>query len=602
MNLALRKHMSSCLGAKQKIRFKNLYAKFFLMLFTAISFFLISGCNQITNQTDSSQPSQENNQTQITPAYKIENLLNAEFTLQREGPSEAFELFYELASQSENIVIIERLASIAVASQEDDYIERSTNLWLANEPRSEQAYALKLQVLVKNKRTEETATLLANAIRHKIPLRFLPLYLESHVRDNEKVQTLNDAIATLPPKYQENQYIQLSYAHTLFLTGQYEPAITLSKKRLARSDTEKSEVLYLILSYSQKNLGQLDGAIETLLTANQEFPLNTRILSPLIDFLVENERPQQATTVYQQAVLESYEQLQVGINFIRTLLEYKHPQKALDIANSLPEEQLGLSHQIQFLTAIAAAELGNKKQAIEIMSQVSGNLRSNATQQMALWLYDEEQENLINNIVLNRTLRENLPEQITFISQLHEEKGHLELAYDLLNHSLNTLPESNILRYRKALLAERLGDWPTTEIELKTLLQKDPGNPQYLNALGYTLLTRTERLDEAMNYIELAYEQEANDPAVIDSLGWGHFLKGELEQSSYYLKKAWNILPDAEIAAHYGESLWKQRHYKKAIEIWGAALETAPKNSLLLNTIKRLSPSLLEKNTQEKTS
>ncbi|MGJ8648626.1 MAG: tetratricopeptide repeat protein [Marinomonas colpomeniae] len=602
MNLALRKHMSSCLGAKQKTRFKNLYAKNVLMFFTAISFSLISGCNQITSQTDSSQPSQENNQPQITPAYKIKNLLNAEFTLQREGPSEAFELFYELASQSEDIVIIERLASIAVASQDDNYIERSTNLWLANEPRSEQAYALKLQVLVKNKRTEETATLLANAIRHKIPLRFLPLYLENHVRDNEKVQTLNDAIATLPPKYQENQYIQLSYAHTLFLIGQYEPAITLSKKRLARSDTEKSEVLYLILSYSQKNLGKLDEAIETLLTANQEFPLNTRILSPLIDFLVENERPQQATTVYKQAVLESSEQLQVGINFIRTLLEYKHPQKALDIANSLPEEQLGLSHQIQFLTAIAAAELGNKKQAIEIMSQVSGNLRSNATQQMALWLYDEEQENLINNIVLNRTLRENLPEQIAFISQLHEEKGHLELAYDLLNHSLNTLPESNILRYRKALLAERLGNWPTTEIELKTLLQKDPGNPQYLNALGYTLLTRTERLDEAMNYIELAYEQEANDPAVIDSLGWGHFLKGELEQSSYYLKKAWDILPDAEIAAHYGESLWRQRHYKQAIEIWGAALETAPKNPLLLNTIKRLSPSLLEKNTQEKTS
>ncbi|WP_235963597.1 tetratricopeptide repeat protein [Marinomonas colpomeniae] len=594
--------MSSCLGAKQKTRFKNLYAKNVLMFFTAISFSLISGCNQITSQTDSSQPSQENNQPQITPAYKIKNLLNAEFTLQREGPSEAFELFYELASQSEDIVIIERLASIAVASQDDNYIERSTNLWLANEPRSEQAYALKLQVLVKNKRTEETATLLANAIRHKIPFRFLPLYLENHVRDNEKVQTLNDAIATLPPKYQENQYIQLSYAHTLFLIGQYEPAITLSKKRLARSDTEKSEVLYLILSYSQKNLGKLDEAIETLLTANQEFPLNTRILSPLIDFLVENERPQQATTVYQQAVLESSEQLQVGINFIRTLLEYKHPQKALDIANSLPEEQLGLSHQIQFLTAIAAAELGNKKQAIEIMSQVSGNLRSNATQQMALWLYDEEQENLINNIVLNRTLRENLPEQIAFISQLHEEKGHLELAYDLLNHSLNTLPESNILRYRKALLAERLGNWPTTEIELKTLLQKDPGNPQYLNALGYTLLTRTERLDEAMNYIELAYEQEANDPAVIDSLGWGHFLKGELEQSSYYLKKAWDILPDAEIAAHYGESLWRQRHYKQAIEIWGAALETAPKNPLLLNTIKRLSPSLLEKNTQEKTS
>ena len=602
MNLALRKHMSFCIDMKQKKYFKKDYAKKVILFFTVISLPLLSACHQITNKTDHAELSQEPSHNQTTPTDQIEKLLNAEFTLQREGPNQAFELFYDIASKSEDILIIERLANIALASQHEDYIEKSTNLWLANEPTSEQAYALKLQVLVNKKRVTEITTLLTDAIQNKVSLRFLPLYLENHVRDSETTQVLNDAIATLPPKHQENRHIQLSYSHTLFLMGQYESAIALSTKLLAKPDSEKDEVLYLILSYSQRNTGKLSSAIKTLSTANQNLPLNTRIISPLIDFLVENKQSQQANAVYQKAKFESPEKLQVGINFIRTLLEYKHPQKALDVASGLPEKQLGLSHQIEFLTAIATAELGNKKQAIEIMKQVSGNFRSNATQQIALWLYDVKQENLINDLVLSRTLRENIPEQIDFVSLLHEEKGHIRLSYELLSRSVISLPDSNSLRYRKALLAERIGDWPITEIELKTLLQKDPNNPQYLNALGYTLLTRTSRLNEAMQYIELAYEQTDDDPAVIDSLGWGYFLKGQLDQSSYYLKKAWDILPDAEIAAHYGESLWKQRHYKQAIEIWEAALEATPDIPLLLNTIKRLSPSLLEKNKQEETS
>jgi tetratricopeptide (TPR) repeat protein len=193
-----------------------------------------------------------------------------------------------------------------------------------------------------------------------------------------------------------------------------------------------------------------------------------------------------------------------------------------------------------------------------------------------------------------------MPEQVAAISRLHEEKGNIDLSYELLNHALIALPESDVLRYRKALLAETLGNWTVTEIELKILLEKDPDNPQYLNALGYTLLTRTARIDEAMNYIESAYEKADNDPAIIDSLGWGFFMKGELEQSSYYLKKAWSILPDAEIAAHYGESLWQQRHYKEAIDIWKAALKASPGTPLLLDTIKRLSPSLMDELEQDK--
>ncbi|MEP2617031.1 MAG: tetratricopeptide repeat protein [Marinomonas sp.] len=553
----------------------------------------------MTKTTDSSQQEASVTQNKTSTAQQIEALLEAEFLLQREGPKKAFDAFYDLASKTADDKLLERLIQVAIASQNDNYVERSANLWLETDPYAEQAYSLKAQVLIKNQRPEETATLLINAIRHSVPLQFLPMYLEDHVRDSEKIAVISEAISELPAKYQKDHYIQLSQAHIFLLAGQYEEAIAESQQLLERPDLEKNEMLFLILAFSQKNIGQPDESIKTLLEATKHHPENTRIMASLIDFLVERGDVSQAMSIYNGKTLDDSEQLQVGIGFMRTLLANNQPKHVLEVSANLPEESFGFSDQIQFLEAIALAELNKKNKAIEIMRNVEGNLRTKATQQIALWLYEENKEQDINEMVLKRTLRENIPEQVTLISQLHQQNDNEHLAYDLVSQASDTYPESNALRYRKALLAESLGDWQTTETEIHILLLKDPENPQYLNALGYTLLTRTSRIDEAMKYIESAYEKAEDDPAVIDSLGWGHFLKGELEQASYYLKKAWSLLPDAEIAAHYGETLWKQRHYEEAIEIWETALDSEPNSPLLLETIKRLSPSLIEERQQD---
>lgn len=557
------------------------------------SAYLLTACAHNTTQPIVSQTST------VTPHSNdtISDLLNAEFTLQREGPSQSFETFYRLASTSSDIRLIERLARIAVMSQNPFYIERSANLWLSVVPNSEPAFALKLQILIKNNRAEEAATLLTNALRQQVSLRFLALYLEDNIRDNDQIATIEAAILALPPESQHNQYVQLSYAHILLLSGQYQAAIKVSNALLSDPNTEKSEALYLILAFSQHNLDQTNNAIQTLQTASSVIPNSIRLLTPLMEFLVTDEQANNAFLLYRTAQLNAAEQLQVGINLMSTLLDHNQPELALTTAEHLPKEPLGLSDQIQYLTAIALAQQTKIPDAIRVMYKITGPLRANATNQMALWLYDIGEEDDINTMVLSRTLRENMPEQVAAVGGLHEERDRIDLSYDLSSRALIALPESNSLRYRKALLADSLGQWQTTEHELTVLLKKDPDNPHYLNALGYTLLTRTPRLDEAMAYIESAYEKSDDDPAIIDSLGWGFFMKGELERSSYYLKKAWSILPDADIAAHYGESLWKQRHYKEAIAIWEAALATSPTAPLLINTIRRLSPSLLKETT-----
>ncbi|MCB5162897.1 tetratricopeptide repeat protein [Marinomonas algarum] len=530
---------------------------------------------------------------------QIGALLNAEFMLQREGPNKAFGAFYQIAlsSNSNDLPWIERLVRIAVASQNLMHIEKSTNLWLAAAPDAEAAYALKFQVLIKGNRIPEATTLLTTAQQLSVSLQFLPRYLEDNIRDGEQIDVIEKTLAALPVQSKQDPYVRLSQAHLLLLSGQYHQAIEASNALLQQENVEKTEALYLIKAFSLRNINQIKSAIETLEEATTQLPNRSQLITPLVDFLVIDGRGEQALERFKSTDLKAVEQFQVGINLMRAFIEHQQPERALTTANQLPKEQAELSDQVQYLTAIALAQQDKREKAIQIMEGVTGTLQANATNQIAIWLYEENKPELVNTMVLKRTQRANMPEQIDVISMLHEDEGNIDLSYDLICRALDLLPASNVLRYRKALLADLIGQWKVTEKELSILVAKEPDNAQYLNALGYTLLTRTPRLDEAMAYIESAYEKSDNDPAIIDSLGWGFFLQGELERSSYYLKKAWSILPDADIAAHYGESLWAQQHYMEAMTVWQNALDASPEAPLLLDTIKRLSPSLLKDST-----
>ena len=78
---------------------------------------------------------------------------------------------------------------------------------------------------------------------------------------------------------------------------------------------------------------------------------------------------------------------------------------------------------------------------------------------------------------------------------------------------------------------------------------------------------------------------------ILDSLGWVHFRLGNNEEALKYLRQALESRPDAEIAAHLGEVLWEIGEKEEAREIWKRGTELGPDNSVLRDTIDRLSES-----------
>jgi len=108
------------------------------------------------------------------------------------------------------------------------------------------------------------------------------------------------------------------------------------------------------------------------------------------------------------------------------------------------------------------------------------------------------------------------------------------------------------------------------------------------NALGYSLADRNVRLPEARQLVAKALEFAPNDPFIVDSLAWVEFRSGNSAEAVRLLQGAFQVRPDAEIAAHLGEVLWSMGQRDQANAIWTKGLELNPDNETLQDTIKRL--------------
>jgi Flp pilus assembly protein TadD len=141
-----------------------------------------------------------------------------------------------------------------------------------------------------------------------------------------------------------------------------------------------------------------------------------------------------------------------------------------------------------------------------------------------------------------------------------------------------------------ALLAERFDDMALVEQDLRRIIDLDPQNARALNHLGYAMTLRTDRYQEAMDLINRALTVTPDDPAIIDSLGWVQYKLGMYPEARTHLDKAYELFPDAEVAAHLGEVLWVMGDKSAATRVWRNALATQPDSEHIRSAMQRLNP------------
>ncbi|MBL4569865.1 MAG: tetratricopeptide repeat protein [Alcanivorax sp.] len=226
----------------------------------------------------------------------------------------------------------------------------------------------------------------------------------------------------------------------------------------------------------------------------------------------------------------------------------------------------------------AAEQVEEPDQAVDHYLKVQGPQAVRASVQAARLLYQQGSSDQAS--ALMASLAQQHPELGTSLTiteaEMRNNIGDPQGALILLDRAVKTEPDNTELLYSRAMIAEKTGDLGKLETDLQRVLSINPDDASALNALGYTLANRTQRLDEAYSYISRALELRPNDPAILDSMGWVLYKRGEPETAREYLRRAYEKFPDPEVAAHYGEVLWVLGAQNQARQVWRDTLESNP--------------------------
>ena len=177
---------------------------------------------------------------------------------------------------------------------------------------------------------------------------------------------------------------------------------------------------------------------------------------------------------------------------------------------------------------------------------------------------------------------------------LLEDAGKPTEAIAILQLALERFPEHPGLRYQIALIQDKAGFTKESVRSFETLLKDRPDDASLLNALGYSLADRNQKLPRAETLIRKALEASPDNPAFLDSLGWVRFRRGDNAGALPYMERAYRIFPDSEIASHWGEVLWVSGRQAEARALWARSLARAPDSKPLRATIERLTGTKLD--------
>ena len=120
---------------------------------------------------------------------------------------------------------------------------------------------------------------------------------------------------------------------------------------------------------------------------------------------------------------------------------------------------------------------------------------------------------------------------------------------------------------------ERSGDWAAGKAALQRAYALAPEQPLVLNYLGYAQLERRENIEEAMRLVAEAHRLAPDNASIIDSLGWGYYLTGDLPRAIGLLERAAQGEPaDTTINEHLGDAYYRAGRRIEARFAWKAAL------------------------------
>ncbi len=594
-----------------KRRSQTGFLKLFVLNSVALAMLLtLAGCNS-SNVKETSGPSAPDNQKELVEGDNVANvpkaeevsapesmgedllfnLLAGEFAGVRGDMSVSIDYYAQAASLSHDPGVITRAAYIALYAGQYLQAVELTDRWLALNLPSKHSIEririisfLHLEYLAPSVEIIESMLIKDEKLNYSVAAQVTQLLKEASLPFAKKI------VQQLDTKHPREPFLLLLLAKFEANLGEYDAALEHANQ-LIEINKELADA-YLIKAQIYAGMGKQDLAIKEIAIAVEKRPKDIQlrlqygrmlVQMKLFDQALANFKVLQKVKPDDENILLSLGLLSIETDknaeakvYLQTLLDNGHH-------NQQAHYYLG---RIQQNDGEMMAAIVNYDQVLSGDYWLDARLRS-----AGLLAKSGKADAALSRLEsLNQQDQSDNARIQVFLAKgevLRLESRHKE-AYSLYNQALVLSPENTELLYARALTAEKLNLLDVTESDLKMVIMREPENATALNALGYTLADRTERLNEARGYILKAAQLLPDDPAILDSLGWVHYRLGQYEAAIKWLSKAFERLQDAEIAAHLGEVLWMDGQTGKAKKIWKQGKKLNGNQAVLRDTIERL--------------
>ena len=547
---------------------------------------LLGACASTPGQSDEELPVPEGFETRNGAAGY--HLLLAEMALQKDLYDVAVDEYLSAARYSDDTDVAKKATEIAFELGRDDAALAAAERWRKLDANSEGANGYLARLYVRGGDADAAAEALENLLAQADPEdrdRFLTL--SSLLLQESNSKTALDAMAQVVADNKSQARAQYSLGVMALRAGELE----LAKKAASRAAELEPEWAHANLLYARALIadGQVDEGIMHAAerVGGQNSPserLEYGILLAAVD------RDDEAQIVLEQVLDDD----RGNAGALRALgliyLKNGDLERARAVFTQLLATGRSTYDAMFYLASIAESE-NQIRRAIRLYNQVveGPNAVSSQLRAAGLLAQSGEPDQALQHLERFAAAQPKYTVDMALgQGEILIDDGQIDRALTLYDDVLAAYPGETRVQYARAFLLEDMDRVDDALHQLRLVLAKNPRDPNALNALGYTLADRTEQVDEAFELIERAYELDPNSPAIIDSLGWVQFKRGNLTEARELLERAYEVFPDGEIAAHLAEVLWTMSLPDLATSVLEKALIQSPEHKKLLDVKTRL--------------
>jgi tetratricopeptide (TPR) repeat protein len=521
------------------------------------------------------------------PPETLYSLLAAEIAGGRQQYEIALSNYTQQARQTRDPQVAERATMIARYLNANEVASETALLWVELEPESDAALSNATVALLQSGRALEAFEMSQRLQAKGLETLYQNIAANASDLPEDERETLLQAYLQQLQATPENE--QLLVGTGLLLQMQGKPEEALGYARTAIELDPDSVAAGLLETHLLHQLQRDQEAIARLDKLLDMHPTNIRLRLQYARILAHNDLAR-AQEQFEILTEQAPDDGDLRLSLALVAMERKDFDTAAAAFEHLLDSNQHLSTAHYSLGQIAEQRGDQAKALLHYLSVEPGREFARATVNLLNIMI--KQGDLISASEHIQRLSANSPAQTPAFQQLHAQAltkyKHYTAAEQVLDQALALSPRNTQLLFTRGLLYDTQGRLADAERDLRTIIEDEPDNSAALNALGYILIDRTDRLDEASGYLLQAITLNPNDPAILDSVGWLYYRTDNYPEALAYLRRAFAAYPDAEIAAHLGEVLWTIGKRDEALGIWQHGLELAPDSEIIRDTMERL--------------